>query len=235
MVGRFNPKIRQFQGEINNSLKKLNRNIDVLSMGCGRTDTGVHATQFYAHFNFSEISNLEQFRFKMNSMLPNDIVIHDVFKVDDNAHARYDAVSRTYKYFISTHKNAFNLDTVLYNNQRLDLNKMNLACKILLEYDNFECFSKVKTEVNNFKCSISVAKWEIVDENLVFTISANRFLRNMVRSIVGTMMSIGQGKLEVGGLHDLIKSKNRKYAGKSVSSNGLFFNGCYLSFYRKKK
>ncbi len=228
------PKDKTVQGEINNTLKKLNRNIDVLSMGCGRTDTGVHATHFYAHFDFSEISNLEQFKFKMNSMLPNDIVIHDVLEVDNNAHARYDAVSRTYKYFISTHKNAFNWDTVLYNKQRLDLNKMNLACKVLLEYEDFECFSKVKTEVNNFKCSISIAKWEIIDKNLVFTISANRFLRNMVRSIVGTMMSIGQGKLEIDDLHDVIKSKNREYAGKSVSSNGLFLTDVVYPFIEKK-
>jgi len=99
---------------------------------------------------------------------------------------------------------------------------MNLACAILLEYDDFECFSKVKTEVNNFKCSIFVAKWEVIDGNLVFTISANRFLRNMVRSIVGTMISIGQGKIEVNDLHAIIESKNRNFAGKSVSSNGLF-------------
>ena len=107
---------------------------------------------------------------------------------------------------------------------------MNLACAVLIGYDDFECFSKVKTEVNNFKCSISIAKWEVVNENLIFTISANRFLRNMVRSIVGTMMEIGQGKIEVNDLHGIIKSKNREFAGKSVSANGLFLTDIKYPF-----
>ena len=156
------------------------------------------------------------------SLLPTDIVIHDIFEVEEGTHARYNALNRTYQYFISTCKNAFNNDVVLYNSQDLDLDKMNLACSILLEYDDFECFSKVKTEVNNFKCSISVAKWEIKEDVLIFTISANRFLRNMVRSIVGTMIEIGEGKIEVNNLHEIIKSKKRAFAGKSVSANGLF-------------
>jgi len=219
---QIQPKDKTVQGEINATLKKLNSNHTVLSMGCGRTDTGVHATEFYAHFDFDKIKNLDQFKFKMNNMLPQDIVIHDVFEVNEDAHARYDATNRTYQYFISTHKNAFNYDTVLYNNQNLDVDKMNLACSILIKYDDFECFSKVKTEVNNFKCSIVIAKWDVNDSGLIFTISANRFLRNMVRSIVGTMIAIGQGRLEVDDLHDIIKSKNRDFAGKSVSSNGLF-------------
>lgn len=219
---QIQPKDKTVQGEINTTLKKLNSNVAVHSMGCGRTDTGVHATQFYAHFDFKVIPDLEHFKFKMNNMLSHDIVIHDVFEVGNEAHARYDAISRTYQYFISTRKNAFNNDVVLYNSQELDLLKMNLACSILLEYDDFECFSKVKTEVNNFKCSISEANWELKGDILIFTISANRFLRNMVRSIVGTMIEIGEGKIKVDDLHKIIKSKKRASAGKSVSANGLF-------------
>lgn len=219
---QIQPNDKTVQGEINNALQKLNRTIPVLSMGCGRTDTGVHATDFYAHFDFPKISDLEQFKFKMNTMLPLDIVIHDVSEVIDERHARYDAISRTYKYYISTTKNAFNSDTVLYENHNLDLKKMNLACEVLLQYDDFECFSKVKTEVNNFKCSITKANWEVENNVVVFTISANRFLRNMVRSIVGTMIAIGKGRIEVDDLHDIIKSKDRSFAGKSVSPNGLF-------------
>lgn len=227
---QIQPKDKTVQGEINNTLKKLNSNVAVHSMGCGRTDTGVHATNFYAHFDFSKIQDLKRFTFKLNSMLPHDIVIHDVFEVENETHARYDALSRTYQYFISTYKNAFNHDIVLYNSQELDVEKMNLACAVLIGYDDFECFSKVKTEVNNFKCSISIAKWEVVNENLIFTISANRFLRNMVRSIVGTMMEIGQGKIEVNDLHGIIKSKNREFAGKSVSANGLFLTDIKYPF-----
>ena len=219
---QIQPKDKTVQGEINNTLKKLNSNVTVHSMGCGRTDTGVHATNFYAHFDFPTIKDLKQFKFKMNNMLSHDIVIHDIFEVKNDTHARYDAISRTYQYFIATCKNAFNNDVVLYNSQDLDVNKMNLACTILLEYDDFECFSKVKTEVNNFKCSISLASWEVKGDILVFTISANRFLRNMVRSIVGTMIEIGEGKAEVNDLHEIIKSKKRAFAGKSVSANGLF-------------
>jgi len=219
---QIQPNDKTVQGELNDTLKKLNHNVSVLSMGCGRTDTGVHASDFYAHFDFPEIADLNQFKFKLNNMLPNDIVIYDVFEVNDEAHSRYDATNRTYKYHISTTKNAFNTETALYFSYDLNVNQMNKACKILFEYDDFECFSKVKTEVNNFKCTIIIAKWEHVGDQLIFTITANRFLRNMVRSIVGTMLAIGQGKLEVEDLHDVIKSKNRDYAGKSVSAKGLF-------------
>lgn len=232
---QIQPNDRTVQGEINNVLKKLNGNKAISTMGCGRTDTGVHATKFFAHFDFYEIENLNKFKFKMNNMLPNDIVIHDIFEVIEDRHSRYDATKRTYQYFISTKKNAFNFETSLYYSHSLDIEKMRLACDVLLKYDDFECFSKVKTEVNNFKCTIYTAKWEVINENLVFTISANRFLRNMVRSIVGTMIDIGQGKIEVSDLHSIIKSKSRSFAGKSVSSNGLFLTDIVYPFEFKNK
>lgn len=210
------------QGEVNEVLTKLNGNVPVSTMGCGRTDTGVHASKFYAHFDFEPIEDIAKLRFKMNNMLPNDIVIHDVFKVIKEAHTRYDAISRTYNYFISQSKNAFNNDITLLFPYQLDLDKMNQACEILFKYIDFECFSKVKTDVKTFDCTITEAKWEQNNDGLKFTITANRFLRNMVRAIVGTMIEIGQGKLEVEDLHRIIKSKNRDLAGKSVLSNGLF-------------
>lgn len=210
------------QGEINSTLKKLNGNIPVLTMGCGRTDTGVHASKFYAHFDFEVITDIKKFIFKMNNMLPNDIVIHNILSVDSEAHSRYDAESRTYNYFISKSKNAFNSDTSLLFPYDLDVEKMNKACQVLLEYSDFECFSKVKTDVKTFDCDIFNAEWVVTTEGLKFSISANRFLRNMVRAVVGTMIEIGQGKLEVEHLHEVIKSKDRSQAGKSVLSNGLF-------------
>jgi tRNA pseudouridine38-40 synthase len=221
---QIQPKDKTVQGEINGVLTKLNGLSPVSSMGCGRTDTGVHASLFFAHFDFREIKDLEVFRYKMNNMLPKDIVIHDIIKVDQEAHARYDAISRTYNYFLSDSKNAFNHDVTLELNVDLDIEKMNQACEILLTYTDFECFSKVKTEVNNFECTITQAYWEATNEGYVFVISANRFLRNMVRAIVGTMLEIGMKNIEAEEMHNVIKSKNRGSAGKSVLPNGLFLS-----------
>ena len=219
---QIQPNDRTVQGEINDTLKKLNSNSPVLTMGCGRTDTGVHATNFYAHFDFKNILDFKVFTNKMNQMLPSDIVIHSITKVKPESHTRYDATSRTYHYHISTSKNAFLNDTTLYINQSIDFHKMNQACQVLIKYTDFEAFSKVKTDVKTFNCIITEAKWTIKKDELIFTITANRFLRNMVRSIVGTLLDIGQNKLEISDLHDIIKSKNRDMAGKSVSPNGLF-------------
>jgi tRNA pseudouridine38-40 synthase len=219
---QIQPKDNTVQGEINKVLTKLNRNIPVFSMGCGRTDTGVHASKFYAHFDFVLIDDILNFKFKMNNMLPRDIVIHDVISVQSDAHTRFDALYRTYNYFVSKNKNAFNTETTLLFPYTLDLKKMNQACLILFDYIDFECFSKVKTDVKTFDCTITEAKWENTEEGLVFIITANRFLRNMVRAIVGTLIEVGQGKIDVEYMHEIIKSKKRDSAGKSVSANGLF-------------
>ena len=219
---QIQPNDKTVQGEINDMLAKLNGNIPVLTMGCGRTDTGVHASMFYVHFDYKSIDDIARFKFKMNNMLPSDIVIHDIIKVEMDAHSRYDATSRTYNYFINKYKNAFNTDTTLLFPFNLDVEKMNEACKILLTYTDFEAFSKVKTDVKTFDCTITEAKWVEAGEEVKFTITANRFLRNMVRAIVGTMIQIGQGKIEVEDLHAIIKAKNRDLAGKSVAANGLF-------------
>ena len=219
---QIQPNDKTVQGEINDTLKKLNHNIDVLSMGCGRTDTGVHALNFYAHFDFPNIDDLNHFKFKMNNMLPDDIVIHKVIKVEVQHHTRYDATSRTYHYYINTVKDPFKIDTSLLIQQNLDFNKMNQACQILMSHKNFEAFSKVKTSVKTFNCTITSAHWEKTDNGYIFKITANRFLRNMIRSIVGTMLDLGQNRIELDDLNDIINSKDRDMAGKSVSPNGLF-------------
>ena len=219
---QIQPNGNTIQGEINNTLTKLNSGAEINCMGCGRTDTGVHASKFFAHFDFDPIFDLENFKYKMNIMLPNDIVIHKIFKVKNEAHSRFDALSRTYKYHISTTKNAFNFETSLLFQQKLDIQIMNQACIILKSYSNFESFSKVKTEVKTFDCHISEAFWVLKENEIIFTITANRFLRNMVRSIVGTMIDIGTQKLEVEDLNEIIISRSRSNAGKSVLANGLF-------------
>jgi len=219
---QIQPNAMTVQEQINNVLTKLNHTIPINIVGCGRTDSGVHASQFFAHFDFKTIEDLQTFKFKMNNMLPKDIVIHQIIEVKRDAHARFDATQRTYHYHIITSKNPFLVDTTLLFTQPLDIEKMNQASKALLNYTDFECFSKVKTDVTNFNCIIAKAEWIKTENGYTFIISANRFLRNMVRAIVGTMLEIGAGEKSIEDLHQIIKSKNRSKAGKSVLPNGLF-------------
>lgn len=190
-------------------------------MGAGRTDTGVHASQMFAHFDFDE-QMPENIIFKLNSFLPQDITIASIFEVKADAHARFHAVSRTYNYRISTIKNVFNYDFAYALQKTLDLDLMNKACDILLQYTNFQCFSKVNTDVKTYNCKLMQAQWAVENDELIFTIKADRFLRNMVRAIVGTLINIGLGKLEVENLHDILKSKDRGEAGFSVPAHGLY-------------
>ncbi|MBD0833192.1 tRNA pseudouridine(38-40) synthase TruA [Aestuariibaculum sediminum] len=191
-------------------------------VGAGRTDTGVHATQMFAHFDTEEIFDAEQLVYKLNAFLPKDVAIHDIFKVKPEAHARFDAISRAYLYRIALKKNVFNVTAAYYVKQPLDVSKMQEACEILFEYNDFQCFSKVNTDVKTYHCEIMKAEWFFKDDELHFVIKADRFLRNMVRAIVGTMVNIGLGKIEVNDLHAIIQSKNRSKAGYSVPGHALY-------------
>lgn len=191
-------------------------------MGAGRTDTGVHAKEMYAHFDLEKPFDIPNIIHKLNSFLPKDIVIYDIFPVDDEAHTRFDATKRTYEYHINTFKDAFLQEQSWYFHQKLDLDLMNEAAKSLLNHTDFQSFSKVNTDVNTFDCSIFEAYWKQEDEKLIFTISANRFLRNMVRSIVGTLINIGLHKITLNDFESIIESKNRDKAGFSVPAHGLY-------------
>lgn len=191
-------------------------------VGAGRTDAGVHAKQMYAHFDTEIPFETTKLVSKLNSFLPVSIVIYRIIAVENQAHARFDATARTYHYFLHTHKDAFMDELSWHYSQQLNLEKMNAACKILLEYTDFECFSKVHTDVNTFNCKITEAYWTQNGTQLQFTISADRFLRNMVRAIVGTLVNIGTGKMQVSDLHQIIQSKNRGKAGFSVPAQGLY-------------
>ncbi len=191
-------------------------------VGAGRTDAGVHAKQMFAHFDTEEEFEEENLKFKLNAFLPKDIAIQSIFKVTPEAHARFDALSRTYLYRISLQKDAFNYDNAYNFRNDLDLDKMNEASKILFNYIDFECFSKSNTDVNTFNCTIMKAEWTQQDNEFHFVIKADRFLRNMVRAVVGTMINIGAGKIEVEELHNIIKSKNRSEAGFSVPAHALY-------------
>ena len=191
-------------------------------MGAGRTDTGVHAKEMYAHFDLEKPFDIPVTIHKLNSFLPKDIVIYSVFPVADDAHTRFDAIKRTYEYHINTFKDAFLQEQSWYFHQKLDLDLMNKAASLLLKHTDFQCFSKVNTDVNTFDCTIFEAQWKQENDKLIFTISANRFLRNMVRSIVGTLINIGLHKITLTDFETIIESKNRERAGFSVPAHGLY-------------
>lgn len=196
----------------------LRKKTDVV--GAGRTDTGVHASEYFAHFDADETLS-HDFVFRLNSLLPKDIVVYDIYQMADEAHARFDALSRTYAYTITTRKDPFLLDNAFYSRGKLDLVQMKQAAEILKTYRDFEAFSKTNTDVNNYLCRIDEANWCQEGDLYIFKITANRFLRNMVRAIVGTMLEIGRGKRTPESLHEIITSKNRLNAGASAPAQGL--------------
>ena len=218
---QIQPNAHTVQAELQTKLTKLNSGVPVKIMGCGRTDTGVHAIDFFMHMDYPDIKDMTTFIFKLNTMLPDDIVIHGIYEVSSEAHTRFDAISRTYHYKIHTVKSPFGRFFSLQFNAGLDINEMNRAAGLLLKYNDFEAFSKVKTAVNTFICHITEARWEVTDEGYVFIISADRFLRNMVRAIVGTLLEVGQGKMTVKDFENIILSKQRSMAGKSAPAHGL--------------
>lgn len=218
---QIQPNAVTVQETINDALSKL-LNTPIKITGAGRTDTGVHASQMYAHFDFDSDFDTEKLTFKLNSFLPKDIAIQSIFRVDDEAHTRFHAIKRSYDYKIALKKDVFNFDYAHYMHQDLDVKKMNEAANILLEYTDFQCFSKSNTDVKTYNCKIEFAQWKQDNEMLVFTISADRFLRNMVRAIVGTLIKIGLNKIEVEDMHRIIASKNRSEAGFSVPAKGLY-------------
>lgn len=193
--------------------------------GCGRTDTGVHARDYTAHFDFAEeLDENRRFQLvnKLNSFLPKEIVIFSIEPVADNAHARFDALDRTYRYYVNIRKDAFNFPYTYRVFEKLDVDKMNEAAQLLLNNEDFTSFSKVHTQVNNMRCKVTHAQWLLKDGQLVFEITANRFLRNMVRAIVGTLLLVGKGKISVQDFQDIIEQKDRCKAGDSAPAHALF-------------
>ncbi len=193
-------------------------------VGCGRTDTGVHASDFYAHFCVNEESRMKngELVFKLNSFLPADIAIFDIFPVADNAHARFDATARTYQYHVSDRRLPFRQGLYCRIYFTPDIDKMNEAARVLMEYDDFTSFAKLHTQVKTNICHLSEAHWDRVGDEWVFTIRSNRFLRNMVRSVTGTLLDVGRGKLSIEGLREIIEKKDRCAAGVSMPACGLF-------------
>ena len=216
------PNANTVQAEINKALSTL-LNFKIEVMGAGRTDTGVHAKQMYAHFDYNTSFDVPKLIMKLNSFLPNDIAIHTFFQVNDEFSSRFDAISRTYEYHIVQHKNPFAPDTY-YLHKKLDVDAMNLACKHLLGKQDFTSFSKANTQTFTNDCTVFFAQWNQENNILVFTIKADRFLRNMVRAIVGTMLEVGVGKISADDVKDIIAQKDRCLAGASAPPNALFLS-----------
>lgn len=192
-------------------------------VGAGRTDAGVHARLMVAHFDWDE--PLEDPAFlaeKLNRLLPKDIAVYRIVPVKPEAHARFDATSRTYKYYVTTRKDPFNYEQVYRLSGKLDFDAMNEACKVLFDYIDFTSFSKLHTDVKTNNCRIYQAGWKQEGDVWVFTVQADRFLRNMVRAIVGTLLEVGRGKLTIDGFRKVIEAKDRCKAGVSVPGHALF-------------
>lgn len=194
------------------------------TLGCGRTDSGVHATEFYAHF---DVENLEESKVLqgvagINAMLPYQIAAKRIIPVHEEAHARFDATARAYKYYLHFEKDPFKINRSWLVKDKLDVNLMNQAAALLLDYTDFSCFSKSNTQTFTNNCKIVKAVFEETDGDLVFTIEADRFLRNMVRAIMGTLVRVGKQEINLEEFNAVIESKNRSKAGQSVPACGLY-------------
>lgn len=209
------------QSVVEDALSKLLRD-QIKIVGSGRTDTGVHCEQQFFHSDIEKEFESDQLILKLNSLLARDIVIRTIKAVKPTASARYDAVERTYRYEITRVKNPF-LDGLAWHFFKpAEVQTMNRAAALLVGEHDFECFSKVKTDVNHFLCEVKKAEWKEEGERLVFMITANRFLRGMVRAVVGTLLDVGTGKISIKDFQNIVQSKDRKKAGANVPAHGLY-------------
>lgn len=216
------PREISVQQLIEDALSKLHSNTAISVVGCGRTDTGVHAHRYHLHVDLPEIEQEEVFLFKLNRMLPNSIVIFSITPVEQDQHARFDATQRTYRYFIHQEKNPFKQRFSWYYPHALDFDKMNEAANHLLGKKDFTSLSKLHTDVKTNICEVSEARWIVAEREIYFQISADRFLRNMVRATVGTLLDVGQGKIEPEKIKEILEAKDRQAASTSVPAHGLF-------------
>lgn len=219
---QIQPNAITVQEVVNTSLSTVLQN-EINVVGSGRTDTGVHCKQQFFHADLQTEINTNDLCYKINSLLPYDISIASITTVGNEAHARFDATSRSYEYHINTQKDPFAKELSYYFSKPLNIQNMNEAAALLCGgMKDYEAFSKVKTSVNNFLCEIHHAAWEEKSSSLIFYITANRFLRGMVRAIVGTLLDIGEGRKSVKNMSDIIASKDRQQAGRAVPAHGLY-------------
>ena len=217
------PKDKSVQEEIEKCFTKLNSNQPIEIVGCGRTDTGVHAHHYIFHVDLPENFIIENIVAKLNRMLPFSIAVQNCFPVLQDEHARFSATARTYRYFINFKKDPFKQDQSLYMPYAIDFDLMNEAAKLLIGTKDFTSFSKLHTDVKTNICTVTNAVWVKLDEdNAYFEITANRFLRNMVRATVGTLLDVGKGNLESKEINRILEEKNRSSASTSIAAHGLY-------------
>jgi tRNA pseudouridine38-40 synthase len=210
------------QEEIESALRKLLRQEKVVSVGCGRTDAGVHARDFYLHFNAEKpITNKEEILFKLNLMLPKDIGLFGLWQVGDLTHARFDAIERSYEYHIHSRRDPFIQRFSTFYPWSLDIDRMNEAASLLLSYRDFAAFCKTGGGQKTTLCDLREARWVQDGYKLVFHIRADRFLRNMVRAVVGTLLEVGRGKMDLNDFRRIVEGGKRTQAGESVPAQGL--------------
>ncbi len=216
------PNAISIQELINNAFTTIFRT-QINIVGAGRTDTGVHAEQLFAHVDFDNEIDRNDIVYRLNCLLPNDIVVNNILKVSKSAHARFDATSRSYEYRIFLGRNPFLTEiTWQLTNKKLNIAKMNEAAKILLNYTNFKSFARANSDVKTHNCKVKEAVWVVTDKKLTFHITADRFLRNMVRAIVGTLLDVGNNKITLEDFKQIIESRDRCNAGTSAPPQGLF-------------
>ncbi|MDR1225433.1 MAG: tRNA pseudouridine(38-40) synthase TruA [Prevotellaceae bacterium] len=221
---QLQPNAHTVQAEVNRALSLLLGH-DVDALGCGRTDTGVHARKYVAHFDADKnIPDTGGAIAKLNRILPHDVSVYELYEVNPEAHARFDATSRTYKYFITAARNPFLQEFAVFVHFPLNLDAMNAASAMLLQQTDFTSFAKLHSDVTNNDCHVTEAYWSVNEENstIIFTISASRFLRNMVRAIVGALLDVGRGKLTLDDFKNIMEQKKRCSAVASAPARGLF-------------
>ena len=209
------------QQVVEETLSKLLRQ-QIPIVGSGRTDTGVHCVQQFFHADIAKEFDTDHIIIRLNSFLPKDIAIRSIRKIKPEVSARYDAIERTYEYHIIRKKYPLQEGLAFYFFKPINLSTLHQATALLKGTHDFECFSKVKTDVNHFICDVEAAKWNQKGDLLVFTITANRFLRGMVRAMVGTLLEVGTDKISMEGFKDVLTSKDRKKAGMNVPPEGLY-------------
>lgn len=214
------PNAISVQEVINKQLSLLCAD-DIHVVGAGRTDTGVHARQMYAHFDTDKVWS-ENLTYRLNKMVGPDIAIKEIFTVTDEAHTRFDAIYREYEYHIVKEKDPFTQEFAWYVPYDLDFDVMNRAAELLLGKHDFGAFSRSNTQVKTNICKVQRAEWQQQNGKWIFYIGADRFLRNMVRAVVGTLVQIGSGKIALSELKEIVESKNRSMAGDSAPAHGLY-------------
>ncbi|MEO5995292.1 MAG: tRNA pseudouridine(38-40) synthase TruA [Chitinophagaceae bacterium] len=208
------------QAEIEKAFSVLQKN-NIEITGSSRTDAGVHALQNFFHFDYDN-SIQPQFLYKLNAILPIDIVAVNIQQVGDDAHCRFDATSRAYRYFIHQAKNPFLYDRAYYYPYTIDFEKLNEAAKLIMQYVNFTSFSKRNTQVKSFECRIEQSEWKIEEKLWIYHVKANRFLRGMVRGLTGTMLQVGRDKISIENLKTIIEGMDNSKAYFAVPAKGLF-------------